>query len=95
MPEDDKSMVLSAYMAASRAVFLMQIPLIGTCFLLCIFIKDRGLQPAEDGGLSETTEGKNYPNEQVSSASGDMLVSDSENSVCRTMGESNQNMIEK
>jgi hypothetical protein len=40
--------VLDAYMAASRAVFILQVPLIGLCFLGCVFIRDRGLEPYED-----------------------------------------------
>lgn len=77
----DKSMVLDAYMAASRAVFLMQIPIIGTCLLGCIFVKDRGLQPAEDGELINVTEGKSWPDNNASSASRDMLESDGENTA--------------
>jgi MFS family permease len=42
--------VLDAYMAASRAVFILQVPLIGTCFLGCFFVKDRGLQPPAEPG---------------------------------------------
>ncbi|KAK6062731.1 hypothetical protein SCUP515_13071 [Seiridium cupressi] len=40
--------VLDAYMAASRAVFILQVPLIGACLLGCFFVKDRGLQPPEE-----------------------------------------------
>ncbi|KAK7918132.1 hypothetical protein PG985_010006 [Apiospora marii] len=40
--------VLEAYVAASRAVFILQIPLIGLCLLGCAFIRDRGLQPLKD-----------------------------------------------
>jgi len=40
--------VLDAYMAASRAVFILQIPLVGACLVGCLFIKDRGLEPMED-----------------------------------------------
>lgn len=40
--------VLDAYMAASRAVFILQVPLIGLCFLGTAFIRDRGLEPPED-----------------------------------------------
>lgn len=40
--------VLDAYMAASRAVFLLWAPIIGTCLILCVFIKDKGLQRAEE-----------------------------------------------
>lgn len=43
------AMVLDAYMAASRGVFMLQIPFIGVCLLGCVFIKDRGLaHPVEE-----------------------------------------------
>lgn len=45
---DGLDRVLDAYMAASRAVFILQVPLIGICFLGCVFIRDRGLEPIED-----------------------------------------------
>ncbi|OTB08457.1 hypothetical protein M426DRAFT_71231 [Hypoxylon sp. CI-4A] len=44
----DFEVVLDAYMAASRAVFILQIPLIGLCLLGCVFVKDRGLESPED-----------------------------------------------
>lgn len=44
----DFDAVLDAYMAASRAVFTMQFPLVALCFIGCIFVKDRGLEPQED-----------------------------------------------
>ncbi|TDZ48438.1 Efflux pump dotC [Colletotrichum trifolii] len=44
----DMSTVLDAYMAASRAVFILQIPLVGLCFVGCVFVKDRGLEPIDD-----------------------------------------------
>lgn len=44
---------LDAYMAGSRAVFIFFVPLIGVCLLGCIFIKDRGLQRAEEREKSE------------------------------------------
>ncbi|PNY23218.1 transporter [Tolypocladium capitatum] len=40
--------VLDAYMAASRAVFVMQVPLIGLCFLGALFVEDRGLAPKNE-----------------------------------------------
>lgn len=40
--------VLDAYMAASRAVFVLFVPLIGVCLMGCVFIKDKGLQRAEE-----------------------------------------------
>ncbi|KZL77863.1 MFS transporter [Colletotrichum tofieldiae] len=56
--DQDMSVVLDAYMAASRAVFILQIPLIGLCLIGCLFIKDRGLHSIEDakveGAASES-----------------------------------------
>lgn len=40
--------ILNAYMSGSRAVFIFFVPLIGVCLISCIFIKDRGLQRAEE-----------------------------------------------
>lgn len=40
--------VRDAYMYASRAVFIMQIPLMGLVLLGCAFIRDRGLEPPDD-----------------------------------------------
>ncbi|CAH0057717.1 unnamed protein product [Clonostachys solani] len=39
--------VLDAYMAASHSVFILQLPLIGLCFLGTALLKDRGLEPVE------------------------------------------------
>ncbi|CAM1511789.1 Fc.00g093020.m01.CDS01 [Cosmosporella sp. VM-42] len=49
------SRVLDAYMAASHAVFLLQVPLIGICFIGTAFIRDRGLEPPEDEESREAT----------------------------------------
>ncbi|TVY85316.1 putative transporter [Lachnellula suecica] len=43
-----KNEVLDAYMDASRGVFILWVPIIGFCLLLCVLIKDRGLQRAEE-----------------------------------------------
>lgn len=39
--------VLDAYMYASRAVFILQVPLIGICLLGCLLVRDRGLEPVD------------------------------------------------
>ena len=44
--------VLNAYMAASRAVFILQVPILGLCLIGCFFVKDRGLEPPEDEALT-------------------------------------------
>jgi hypothetical protein len=40
--------VLNAYASASRSVFIMLVASIGTCLLLMVFVKDRGLKRQED-----------------------------------------------
>ncbi|KDN68105.1 hypothetical protein CSUB01_09559 [Colletotrichum sublineola] len=45
--EQDMSVVLDSYMAASRAVFILQVPLIGLCLIGCLFVKDQGLHPVD------------------------------------------------
>lgn len=36
--------ILTAYSKASHSVFILQVPLIGVCFLACCFVRDRGLE---------------------------------------------------
>ncbi|KAL1835931.1 hypothetical protein VTK73DRAFT_5260 [Phialemonium thermophilum] len=48
LPAADAARVLDAYMDASHAVFELLIPIIGVCFLGCVFIRDRGLRYEED-----------------------------------------------
>lgn len=43
-----KNEVLDAYMDASKAVITLWCPIMGVCLLLCVLIKDRGLQRAEE-----------------------------------------------
>lgn len=47
-------MVLNAYVEASRGVFIVWAPLMAVCLLLCVLIKDRGLQRAEEKEISAT-----------------------------------------
>lgn len=44
----DWESIMDAYVAASRAVFILQVPLIGACLLLCAFVRDRGLERPKD-----------------------------------------------
>jgi hypothetical protein len=46
--EVEKEEVLGAYMVASRSVFIIWVPVMGLCLLLCFLIKDRGLKRAEE-----------------------------------------------
>ncbi|KAJ5117141.1 hypothetical protein N7448_004087 [Penicillium atrosanguineum] len=40
--------ILTAYSKASHSVFILQVPLIGVCFLACCFVRDRGLERVKD-----------------------------------------------
>ncbi|OIW23406.1 MFS general substrate transporter [Coniochaeta ligniaria NRRL 30616] len=44
----DMDSLLDSYMYASRAVFILQVPLIGLCLIGCLMIRDRGLEPIDD-----------------------------------------------
>jgi hypothetical protein len=39
---------VDAYTQASKAVFILQVPLIGVAFLACVLIKDHGLERPKD-----------------------------------------------
>lgn len=47
------SSVLDAYMSASYAVFVLQVPLVGICFLGTFLIKDKGLAFADEPKVQE------------------------------------------
>ncbi|KAL1303083.1 hypothetical protein AAFC00_006527 [Neodothiora populina] len=40
--------VLDAYASASRSVFILNVPFMAICLILCLFVKDRGLVRAEE-----------------------------------------------
>ncbi|CAH0040213.1 unnamed protein product [Clonostachys rhizophaga] len=62
LPEFDGNIpaaVLDSYMAASHSVFILQVPLIGLCFLGNFFIRDRGLElPDEKSAVQEQEAGQ-------------------------------------
>jgi MFS family permease len=43
-----KDEVLNAYMSGSKAVFIVWVPIMGVCLLLCFLIKDKGLTRPEE-----------------------------------------------
>ena len=45
----DRNTVLDAYMMAARGVFILWSSCIGTCLLLMVFVKDKGLKRNENG----------------------------------------------
>ncbi|RAK81632.1 MFS transporter [Aspergillus fijiensis CBS 313.89] len=46
--DSDWEQILAAYVKASHSVFILQVPLIGTCLLACLFLRDRGLERPKD-----------------------------------------------
>ncbi|KAI9372452.1 major facilitator superfamily domain-containing protein [Aspergillus egyptiacus] len=48
MPDAVWETLVHAYAQASRAVFILQVPLIGVCFLACLLIRDHGLERPKD-----------------------------------------------
>ena len=56
VPDADWTKILDAYVQASRSVFTLQVPLIGVCFLACIFIRDRGLERPKEPGEDDEKE---------------------------------------
>ena len=51
-----KEEVLDAYMSGSRAVFVVWVPIMGVCLLLCFLIKDKGLtRPEEKPQIQEVS----------------------------------------
>ncbi|KAJ5628554.1 C6 transcription factor [Penicillium lividum] len=51
---EEWSEILSSYSKASHSVFILQVPLIGVCFLACTLIRDRGLErPKEPEEIEE------------------------------------------
>lgn len=40
--------ILSSYSKASHSVFILQVPLIGVCFLACTLVRDRGLERVKE-----------------------------------------------
>lgn len=54
LTDGEWAQVLLAYAKASHAVFILQVPLIGVCFLACVFLRDRGLErPKEPEEIEE------------------------------------------
>lgn len=49
----EREMILDSYMAAIKGVFYVWAPVMGTCLLLCLLIKDRGLQRPEERAAEE------------------------------------------
>lgn len=63
LTETQMDEVLDAYLAGSRSVFIMWVPLMGVCFLLCFLIKDRGLTRPEEKEASGESGGVTPPGE--------------------------------
>ncbi|RDW68983.1 uncharacterized protein DSM5745_08743 [Aspergillus mulundensis] len=64
------NIIIDAYAAASRAVFILQVPLIGACLLLCVLIRDRGLERPRDPNDEEAPHQQRQPSDNKSPSEG-------------------------
>lgn len=53
LPPEVWEELLNAYMKACHSVFILQVPLVGVCFLACLIVKDRGLERPKDAAEIE------------------------------------------
>lgn len=72
--------ILLAYSKASHAVFILQVPLIGVCFLACVFIRDRGLERPKEPEEIEAEKRKAQDDKDAEAA----VIDPSEESVSHT-----------
>lgn len=56
LTSEQKNEVLNAYMAASKSVFYLWVPIIGVCLCLCLLIKDKGLQRPDEKPITRELE---------------------------------------
>ena len=57
LSSSEKEQILDSYMDASRALFVMWLPVMGVCLALCLLIVDNGLtRPEEKAKPPETSE---------------------------------------
>ncbi|KAL4919275.1 major facilitator superfamily domain-containing protein [Aspergillus aurantiobrunneus] len=77
VPERIWGPIVDAYTQASRAVFILQVPLIGVCFLACLLIRDHGLErPKEPGEEKEENRGNGVTPKRHSIERGDEKVNE-------------------
>ncbi|RAL67353.1 hypothetical protein DID88_008110 [Monilinia fructigena] len=56
LTSDQKNEVLNAYMAASKSVFYLWVPIIGVCLCFCVLVKDKGLQRPDEKPIARESE---------------------------------------
>jgi MFS family permease len=64
--------VLDAYMEASKAVFYTWVPFIAVCLIMCILIKDKGLQRKEE--KNATSESSTTENTIIGESGGELTA---------------------
>ncbi|KAL1999601.1 hypothetical protein VTN02DRAFT_4286 [Thermoascus thermophilus] len=71
--------IMDAYMTASRAVFILQTPLIAVCLVGCVLIRDRGLErPKEPGEAAAEAEAEQSGNGTADASDDAVTVNDPE-----------------
>ncbi|OJJ05495.1 hypothetical protein ASPVEDRAFT_86841 [Aspergillus versicolor CBS 583.65] len=74
VPADVWDGIVNAYAQASRAVFILQVPLIGVAFLACLLIRDHGLERPKDPGEEEAEKQQAGQDGDVSGTPGQILT---------------------
>jgi hypothetical protein len=65
--------IVDAYTQASKAVFILQVPLIGVAFLACLLIKDHGLERPKDADeIAQEEREKTQNEDQEGQLNGDV-----------------------
>jgi len=57
LPETQAFEIRTAYAKAIQTVFIAMAPIIGFCLIICIFIKDHGLQRKEESDVEQVITG--------------------------------------
>lgn len=74
VPADVWGGIMNAYAQASRAVFILQVPLIGVAFLACLLIRDHGLERPKDPAEGEAETRQTEHDGDVSGTPGQILT---------------------
>lgn len=74
VPADVWDEIVNAYAQASRAVFILQVPLIGVALLACLFIRDHGLERPKDPAEEEAEKRQAGQDGDVSGTPGQILT---------------------
>lgn len=62
--EKDRNIILDAYMKANRTIFIFLAPIMGVCLLMCVLVKDRGLEHPVEPAVVDDSETESVRDEK-------------------------------